>query len=203
MTLEEEFHKAISNSDIKTAKKLALESGLDFNHSLPPFDKTPLSNAASLGLTASVDFLLSLDVDINKTDGNDMTPLMNACSAGKVKGSKVALKLIESGANVNYVRSDDDMTALQFAVISCRPEVITALIEHGAELDGPENAEETALMLAARNNNVAVLEILINAGADHKLESKLSWAKGLTPLGIAKEAKHKKAVEFLSKYENA
>ncbi len=203
MKLEEEFHKAISNNDIKTAKKLSLEPGLDANYSLPPFDKTPLSNAAGLGLAASVDFLLSLDVDINKADGNHMTPLMNACSAGKAKGSKIALKLIESGANVNYVRSDDDMTALHFAVIGCKPEVIAALIEHGAELDGPANAEETALMLAARNNNVAALEILINAGANYKLKSKLSWAKGLTPLGIAKEAKHRKSVEFLSKYENA
>jgi len=203
MTLEEEFYEATSNSDIKTAKKLALDPELDTNHSLPPFDKTPLSNAASLGLTASVDFLLSLGVDIDKTDGNDMTPLMNACCTGKAKGSKIALKLIESGANVNYVRSDDDMTALKFAVISCKPEVITALIEHGAELDGPETGEETALMLAARNNNVAAIEILINAGANYKLESKLSWARGLTPLGIAKEAKHKKAVDFLSKYENA
>jgi ankyrin repeat protein len=58
-------------------------------------------------------------------------------------------------------------------------------------------------MLAARNNNVAALEILINAGANYKLESKLSWAKGLTSLGIAKEAKHNKSVEFLSKYESA
>ena len=117
MTLEEEFHKAISNSDIKTAKKVALEPGLDANYSLPPFNMTPLSNAASLGLSASVDFLLSLDIDINKTDGNDMTPLMNACNTGKVKGSKIALKLIEGGANVNYVRLDDDMTAQHYSLL--------------------------------------------------------------------------------------
>jgi ankyrin repeat protein len=202
MTLEEEFHKAISSSDIKAAKILVKEINFDINYSLPPFNFTPLNNAASLGLTASVNFLLSLNVDLDKTDSNDMTPLMNACSTGKVKGSQIAIKLIESGANVNYVRIDDEMTALKFAVRDCKPEVIMALIEHGAEIDGPENSEETALMLAARNNNVAALDILINAGANHRLQSKLSWAKGLTPLGIAKEAKHKKAVEFLSKYES-
>ena len=53
----------------------------------------------------------------------DMTPLMKACSSGKAKGSRVALRLLEANADVNYISKSHEMTALKFAVHSCTPEV--------------------------------------------------------------------------------
>ena len=197
MSDNEAFFKAISNNDLKAAKCLIKNSDIDIDYSEPRLGKTPLSYSAYLGLTKCVDYLLSLNADINKPDGNDMTPLMVACSNGQVKGSKIALKLIESGANVNYVREEDEMTALKFAVGSCKPEVIEALVQGGADIDGPESSELTALMLAARNNNVEALKILVKAGANADLKCKLSWARGLTALGLAELEKHKKATQYL------
>ena len=83
-----------------------------------------------------------------------MTHLMHACSCGGKKGSLVAEELIQAGANVSYVRKSDDMTALKFAVGSTTPQVIQALIDHGAEVDGPSGTSQTALMLAARKDDV-------------------------------------------------
>ncbi|WP_199609535.1 ankyrin repeat domain-containing protein [Flocculibacter collagenilyticus] len=198
MSVDQEFYTAIVNNDLKTAKLLIKENSVNINHTEPNFNKTALSSSAYLGLTKCVDYLLSIGVDIDKTDGLDMTPLMTACSSGKVKGSRVALKLIEHGANVNYVREDDEMTALKFAVGDCKPEVIEALIQAGADIDGPQNSEQTALMLAARNNHISALKILVEAGADIKAKCKLPWAKGLTALDLAKLQNHKKASQYLS-----
>ena len=78
---------------------------------------------------------------------------------------RVALRLIEVGADVRYVRKSDEMTALKFAVDRCSPEVLQALIDHGADVDGPRGTEQTALMLAARANNVESLRVLVNNGA--------------------------------------
>ena len=198
MSGNDDFFSAISNNDLKTAKSLFKNSEVDIDYSEPHFGNTPLSYSAYLGLTKCVDYLLSLNADINKPDGNDMTPLMVACSNGQVKGSKIALKLIESGANVNYVRKDDEMTALKFAVGSCKIEVIRRLIDSGADVDGPTGTDQTALILAARCNDIESIKVLLDAGANPNYTCKLGWANGLNALEVAKLEKSKKSVAYLS-----
>ena len=62
----------------------------------------------------------------------------------------------------------DEMTALKFAVKRCKPEVIRHLIDEGAPVDGPKRTRQTALVLAARANNVENVKVLIDNGADPK-----------------------------------
>jgi ankyrin repeat protein len=146
----------------------------------------------------SVDRLLAAGADINSTGSdNHLTPLMRACSLGKVKGSRVALRLIDAGADVKHVRTSDEMTALKFAVHRCTPEVIERLIERGAEVDGPNGTSQTALMIAARYNNVKALEILIKSGADPSRKCGLKWADGRTAEGLAELERRRAAVRFL------
>jgi len=127
-----------------------------------------------------------------------MTALMQACSWGKVKGEKIAFLLMEAGANVKYIRQADEMTALKFAAKRSHPEVLQALIDRGADIDGPADTKQTALMLAARYNHVEALKVLIKNGANTSLECKLPWANNSTALGLAKLEKNRKAVKFLS-----
>jgi len=70
-------------------------------------------------------------VALNTTDADDVTPLMAACSLGRAKGTRVALRLIEAGADVRLVRASDGMTALNFAV-GGSAELIQALTDRGA-----------------------------------------------------------------------
>jgi len=72
------------------------------------------------------------------------------------------------------------MTALKFAVESCLWDVIQALSDHGAEVDGPPWTRETALVRAARTDNVAVLKILVKNGADLSRPCRLPGAGGRT-----------------------
>ena len=78
---------------------------------------------------------------------DDVTPLMSACSLGRMKGSRVALTLIEAG-NVRYVRAADGIKALKFATGGRSAEVIQALIDRGGER--PPGMAQKDWMLAAR-----------------------------------------------------
>ncbi|QDU61067.1 Ankyrin repeats (3 copies) [Planctomycetes bacterium Pan216] len=178
--------------------RLLLDDGADINAVSSVTRSTALAGAAELGLTKVVGLLLKFGADLDKPGAYDMTPLMAACSLGKTKGSKVAMQLLEAGADVDYVRNEDEMTALKFAVQECKPEVIQALLDKGAAVDGPPNTSLTALMLAARANNVEALTVLIDNGADPSIPCKLPWAENRTALGLAQLEKRKKAVEYLA-----
>ena len=127
-----------------------------------------------------------------------MTPLIYACSRGKVRGSKIVLRLIMAGANVSYVRKADDITAFKFAVEDCQLEVIKALVKAGADVNGSSETDITPLMLAARANNIDTIKALIENGANPLLKCKLSWAEGLTAQELAELEKRKKAAAYLA-----
>jgi ankyrin repeat protein len=158
-----------------------------------------LHPAASRGRLGTIDNLIRAGADLNVTDDDDLTPLMVACAAGKVRGSQAALRLIAAGADVTCVRSSDEMTAIKFAACSGTDEVIQALIDHGAEVDGPRGTDQTALMLAARENNVPALKALVRNGADIKRPCKLPWAAGRTAEGLAELEKRRAASEYLKR----
>lgn len=162
--------------------------------------ETRLHSVARLGLFSSVERLLAAGAEVNVVaKEQDLTPLMVACSLGKAKGSRIALRLIEAGADVKYVRRSDGMTALKFAACSCTAEVIKSLIEHGAKVDGPKTDVQTALMLAASEGNVEALKVLIEYGADPARKCGLKWAEGRTAEGLAELQRRKSAVRFLQR----
>ena len=178
--------------------KLLLDDGFNIDGIAAYSKSTALASAASQGKTKSVDFLLEHGADINKPGAYDLTPLMQACSTGGGRGSKMALHLMEAGADVNCVRETDEMTALKFAVGRCKPEVIQALLERDADVDGPAGTSQTALMLAARANNVDALKMLVQHGADVNLTCGLPWAENRTALGLAEMERKRKAIDYLS-----
>jgi ankyrin repeat protein len=188
---------AASNSRLREMK-LLLADGVDVNGVASFCGGAALYEAARLGAIRSVEYLVGAGADLNLTNNKfDLTPLMAACSLGKTKGSQVALRLIAAGADVNYVRAADEMTALKFSVQCCPAEVIQTLIGRGAEVDGPPGTDQTALMIAARYNNVAALEVLVKNGADVSLPCKLPWAGGRTAEGLAELEKKRAALAYL------
>lgn len=195
-SLADAFSIAAANSMLREMK-LMLADGHDINAVATYCGGTALNTAAGYGFIRSVELLIGAGADLNATDKNDLTPLMSACSLGKTKGSRVAMRLIQAGADVNYVRVSDEMTALKFAVTSCPADVIQALIDHGAEVDGPADTDQTALMLAARYNNVEALKVLVKNGADVSRPCKLRWAGGCTAEGLAALEKRRAALAYL------
>ena len=160
---------------------------------------TPLHAAVSGESLKELDHLIRRGANLNAVDEDGLTPLMCACSWGGVKGMKMAIRLINAGADVNFVRVDDEMTALCFAACNSRPEVIQALLDRGAQVEGPPGAEQTPLMLAARENNVEAIKLLVAAGADVNRPCQLPWAVGRTAEWLAEqEGAHQASVYLRS-----
>jgi len=174
--------------------KLLLKEGVGINERAKYSGRNPLQSAALAGQTKCLEYLIAAGADLNATDSDDMTALMNACHLGKAKGASAAMMLIEAGADVSYVRQSDAMTALKFAANDCPPAVLQRLIEKGAEVDG---TRMTALMLAARVNNVESLRVLVECGADLSIPCTIPWAGGRTAEGLAEMEKKRAAHSFL------
>jgi ankyrin repeat protein len=191
---------AAVNSRLKEMKAL-LADGVDINGIAAYSKSTALCSAASHGATRSAVLLLESGADVNCPDGWDMTPLMCACHYGKKKGLQIAKDLIGAGADVNYVRAADEMTALKFSINGMNAELIQLLLDHGADPDGPPGTAQTALMHAARNNFVEALRVLLDNGADPTLTCKLPWAQNRTAQGLAELEKRRQAVAFFKSLE--
>lgn len=182
---------------------LLLQDGIAIDARATYSGRNPLQSAALQGQTRALEILLAAGAEVNATDVDEMTALMNACHVGKVKGSKAALQLIAAGADVRFIRRADSMTALKFAVQDCTPEVIQTLIDRGAEVDGPADTKQTALMIAARANNVEAIRVLVKNGADLSLRCGIPWADGRTAEGLAELEKKKAALGALREARQA
>lgn len=82
-----------------------------------------------------VKYLIEAGANLDEVsdDGNELTPLLTACAAGKSKGSEVALLLLRAGAKADYVRKSDGMSAMKFALWGqCSKELVVELKARGA-----------------------------------------------------------------------
>jgi ankyrin repeat protein len=169
---------------------------------------TPLQLAATNGSAAMIDRLLKAGADVNAPfSAAGDTALMMAARTGKTDAIRV---LVEAGANVNAKESWGGTTALMWAVSEGHGDAARMLIGAGADVNTRSNyvaaangrgfegrtpvasrtdakAEEfasgwlTPLTLAAREGDVEMARVLVNAGADVNAPA----GDGKTPLAVA------------------
>jgi hypothetical protein len=89
-----------------------------------------------------------------------MPPLHQAASQGDVNAVKAQL---QQGANINEWASG---TALMFAAREGHADVVTLLVDKGADVNTGNQAGDTPLGLAAQHGHVAVVNILLDGAAD-------------------------------------
>lgn len=128
---------------------------------------TRLIDAVKTGELAAAQRLLGEGADLNARDEQGATPLMLAASAGDLEMVRV---LLAAGAAVN-ARTESGWTALSKAAYSAETkrgfaDVAQALIAAGADVEAPIGYGVRPLMLAAGYGETAVVEVLLNAGAD-------------------------------------
>jgi ankyrin repeat protein len=173
----------------------------------------PLIEAAGRGDLELIKTLLDKGVDVNGKNRTGGTPLTAAVANGQLD---VARLLIETGADVN-ARDHFGRTALMEAAHIGRLELVALLIEKGADVNakGHTSGERdmalhnhreaehlmsvpgstTALMEAAWRNNVDIIKLLIDNGAN--VESKDEY--GRTAFRNAISAKNIEIAELLLK----
>ena len=109
--------------------------------------------------------------------------------------------MIENGDNPNEQAGEDLDQPLHVALSewwhgdSCRQNLVKALLDHHADIDGRNGCGATVLMLAAQQSALDILDILIERGADVNAldkfgNSALGWALGSLEGSKALRKKH-------------
>ena len=120
--------------------------------------------AAQFGRGAAIRVLIEKGgVDVNQRAGS-RTLLMQVCTGSSPDFIDCVETLIRLGANVNLT-DGRGYTALMFAA-GKSPEIVSLLLEAGADPDAESNEYDTALQIAVRQRHVETLRLLIDAGAN-------------------------------------
>lgn len=131
--------------------------------------KTALLWAASNSFP-NAKILVANGAKVNEAADDGMTPFLQASfgvSSGKVPIEMLDL-LRKNGANINATltkKSIQGWTALHYAVVNGDVELVSYLMEHGANVNKATADGITPLYLATLNENQEIVKILKNAGA--------------------------------------
>jgi ankyrin repeat protein len=174
------LHYAVQQNDAELVERM-VRTGADVN-AANRYAVTPLKLAAINGDAKLLATLLDAGGDV-KTRGKDgETLLMTVARGGHVAAARL---LIERGAEVDARELWHGQTALMWAAAQGHPAMLRELIAHGADVNARSNEEEwerqrtseprdkwlppgglTPLLFAARENCLACVPVLVEAGAD-------------------------------------
>ncbi|UCE90001.1 MAG: ankyrin repeat domain-containing protein [Pseudomonadota bacterium] len=157
-------------------------------------DGTALMYAAVSGDAAAVRFLLDARADSNAQSSNGWSALMIAAAKGY---SDVAALLMARGADINLA-DIYGWTPLMRAAHEGRENIVGLMVKESTlKLDLRDESAATALHHAAIGGRVAIMQMLVDAGADTGAMNQ----KGLTARMIAEAAGHSDIATLLSRHE--
>ena len=203
------LHWASYRDDVEIASLLLL-SGANVN-AANDLGVTPLWSASQNGSLAMVRRLLKAGANPNAALLAGETPLMVAARSGY---PEIVEELLAKDANIN-ARGARAQTALMWAVSQKHPEVVKALLAHHADVQArsevwsqvmavpphgylPYNKTiphggDTALMFAARADDLASVKLLVAGGAD--VNDRDAW--GVSATVLAAHSGFGEMVDFL------
>jgi ankyrin repeat protein len=143
--------------------RLLLDAGANVNAADDDSD-TPLHMAAQNGNAETVKALLDAGANVNAATDDDTTPLHNAAHGH----AKAVTLLLEAGANVNSADKNGS-TPLHIAAQNAdieTAETVRILLEFKANVNSLSNDGQTPLYKAAVIQDVDIVRILLEAGAN-------------------------------------
>jgi len=176
-----------------------LKKGADAN-SYDENGQSVLSIALSYRCYICVDLLLASGANVND-GGKHRVPGLDSLArpplywAIQKQDAYLFNKLIQAGADVNKVHSNDQTTPVFAAVKfgNSNAEMLRLLIKHGAKINIRDKDYWTPLLNASSSADIEVLDVLLKAGAD---VNQGNW-HGWTPLMAAAQAGDSAKVRLL------
>jgi ankyrin repeat protein len=170
----DDFFKAVKLDDAGTVKSL-LARGFDPNSIEPQRGETGLMLALRENSAHVIDVLLDArGIDLEKKAKNGDTALMIAC----YKGNKPVVEaLLARDVEVNR----PGWTPLHYAAATGQNDIVQLLLDKSAYIDAASPNKTTPLMMAALNNHIYTIKLLLDEGADATLRNE----KGLNAIDIA------------------
>ena len=152
--------------------------------------------ASQHGYSKIVSLLLENGANFDTKDKiNNNTALMIACRYGHLDCVKILLK---NGACLNDI-GENGYNSFLMAVQSGNKELVNFLIKKVDINYKTSVCNETALMIASRNNSLKLVELLVLYGADTKIRDKFN---NFTAEQISLENNNKTIFEYLKKIRN-
>jgi ankyrin repeat protein len=175
-----------------------------------PVDSGALHAAAFHGNVPIIRILIAAGADLDDRALDDRgwcnqnTPIFAAALNGQYEA---VVALLDAGANANVCSSTGyQSNPLHGAADSGSASIARVLLQHGALVDSRGQQDKvTPLMVAAKNNKVEVLRVLLEAGANPLLKDATTLLRGrpvdgLTASMIASEKGNIEALQVLNEY---
>jgi ankyrin repeat protein len=126
--------------------------------------ETPLHYLAIEDRCEAVSFLIKCGAQVNTCCSSEATPLMHAAGLG-LKDMVAILLAASADPNARNLLYG---SALHHAATAKANsvEIATLLLNGGAEIELPDDSENTPLMAAAKEGNAGVVQLLLARGAD-------------------------------------
>ncbi|CAH1772273.1 unnamed protein product [Owenia fusiformis] len=181
--------------------KFLLENGYDVN-SINDAKETPLMIASRIGCLDLITMLLREDPDVAVRDQKGRAVFHLLARSGSVGCMAEMLKHVTPnlhvmGSLINS-RDIDGMTVLMYASIDGHVEMVSQLVDVGADVNIVDDRNKTACHWAARRGHKACVEMLLSHGADITARD----CDKRTPLVLAVERGHRVVLNYtLTKYE--
>lgn len=151
--------------------RILLAIGADVNYVKKPLGSA-LHIAAHDNDISMVEFLIESGINVNLKDSYGWTAVFWPCSIN-FKGddenvrTKIVERMILNGLNLNDKVNKDDQTLLSWAIINQHPNILSALIDRGVDVNFQHLQENSALpglfIVAACYNNLQIVNLLIQA----------------------------------------
>ena len=184
----EDMLVAVKKDDVQAVSQL-LKRGVD-SATVDQEGNSLLILAIMQGSVGTVKALLAARANVNSRNALGETALMLAAMRGDLE---VVRQLLVQGAEVN---PSGDWTPLIYAAVKGSVEISRLLLAYGAQINAAANINGvTALMMAAREGQDALVAFLLGGGADPNLKSHA----GFTALAAARERERKDIIELLVK----
>ena len=146
----------------KEAVRSLLRQKVDVNLAQPD-GTTALQWAARWDDVETADALIHAGANVKTANRFGATPL----SLAATNGSALMLeKLLTAAEDANAVLSESGDTVLMLTARTGKPDAVTVLLKHGADVNKTNATGQTALMWAASERNAAAVQVLIEHKAD-------------------------------------
>ncbi|CAL8367831.1 unnamed protein product [Lota lota] len=152
-------------------------------------ERTALHESAFLGLENFVHLLLESGANPNAYDSKKKTPLALAAQNGHLNVVEI---LLQKGAHVNYGSESEFGTVLFDAAASGNPDIVSTLLDHGADANIPLYSGHLPIHRVAYHGHILALEHLIPV-------TKMEAVKesGMSPLHSAAAGGYAPCIEAL------
>jgi hypothetical protein len=142
---------------------------------------TPLQTAAANNDAERIGTLIQQGADVNEMGAHGVTPIISAARSGAVDVIRV---LAKHGADLNVGAGVNNWTPLMHAIHKNRIESVRALLDAGIDINARGGRMGTALMMAAGYGYTAIVNLLLERGADAYTQFEGMNALSFAVLGV-------------------